>query len=63
MEELKKQIIAAINNSKLPAEGVYYIVKDVYRDVEDSYYNYLKEKEAKAAQEAAAQNAEEEVDG
>lgn len=45
MEELKQNLIKIINESRLSAEAVYYIVKDVYRDVEDCYFNYLKEKE------------------
>lgn len=48
MEELRQTIIAAINESRLPAEGVYYIIKDVYRDVESSYFEFLKNKKENA---------------
>ena len=44
MEELKTKLILDINDSKLHIEGVYYIVKDLYRDVEVAYNNYLKQK-------------------
>lgn len=37
MEELKQQLINIINQSKLPAEAIYFVVKDFYRDVFDEY--------------------------
>lgn len=35
MEKLKNQLIQLINESKLPAEAVYFVVKDLYRDIYD----------------------------
>jgi hypothetical protein len=43
MEEFRKKLIDVINESHLPFEATYYIVKDVYRDVADNYENLLKE--------------------
>jgi hypothetical protein len=41
MEELKQNIMNDITNSKLPAECVYYLLKDVFREYENAYINYL----------------------
>lgn len=49
MNELKQQLLNICNESKLPLEAIYFIVKDLYRDVEDTFNNALlqqkKEKE------------------
>ena len=34
MEELKQKIIDLCNESGLPLEAIYFVVKDVWRDVE-----------------------------
>lgn len=43
MEELKKQLLKDCNDSGLPLEAVYYLVKDLFRDVSDTYEEYLKQ--------------------
>lgn len=48
MDELKKKLIDVANESDLPFEAIYYVIKDFYRDAEESYRAYLdkdKEKE------------------
>ena len=47
MEEFRKQLIELVNDvsKRLPAEGVYYIFKDVYRDLCEDYKAYLQEVE------------------
>jgi len=45
MEKFRKQLIDLINSTQLPAEAVYYIVKDVYRDLYEDYQSYLREVE------------------
>ena len=52
MEQLKQQLLQLVNNSQLPLEAIYYIVKDFYRDVDDAYRQALQQ-QLKAAQEAA----------
>ena len=48
MEELRQKIIALINESGLPLEAIVFIIRDVYRDVDMTFQNYLKEeKESK----------------
>lgn len=37
MEELKKELLKICNSSELPLEAIYYVVKDLYRDVDDVY--------------------------
>lgn len=44
MEELKNKLLDDCNNSELPLEAIYYIVKDLFRDVSDTYDRYLKQK-------------------
>ena len=34
MEELKQKLIDLCNESGLPLEAIYFVVKDVWRDVE-----------------------------
>lgn len=54
-ENLKNSLIQTISNSNLPVANVYFIVKDIFRDIENSYYNQIsKEMESKE------QNAQEE---
>ena len=43
MEELKRKLLQVVNESGLPLEAIYYLVKDLYRDVDDTYQRYLKE--------------------
>ena len=52
MEQLKQQLLQLVNNSQLPLEAIYYVVKDFYRDVDDAYKQALQQ-QARAAQEAA----------
>ena len=43
MEELRQKIITLINESGLPLEAIVFIIRDVYRDVDITFQNYLKE--------------------
>jgi hypothetical protein len=54
MEELRKALIEVINNSELPFDARYYVLKDVYRDIFEIYDKLLKEYEA--AKENESQN-------
>ena len=47
MENLKMKIIEDINNSNLPLECIYYLIKDITRDVESAYYNTLNKERSK----------------
>lgn len=58
MEELRTKIMRLLNECNLPAEAVYYILKDVYRDVEESYYAYLNKKMAETAEQAISADKE-----
>lgn len=41
-QQLKQQIINKINNNNfLPPVLIYYIIKDIYEQVETTYQNYL----------------------
>ena len=60
MEEFRNNLFYLINNSQLSIDAVYYVFKDVYRELDDTYKNYLRQKAA-AAQAAQAQSQEEEA--
>lgn len=40
MEELRQKIINLCNESGLPLEAIYFITKDIWRDVEDTLRAY-----------------------
>ena len=50
MMELKKKIVSLCNESGLPIEAILFVIKDIYRDAEESFITYkskkLKEKES-----------------
>ena len=53
MEELKNKLLQDCNESGLPLEAIYYLVKDVFRDVSDTYENILRQKELKEEKESS----------
>ena len=59
MEQFRKTLIEIINNSELPFEARYYVIKDIYRDVYEIYENMLEEQE-KALQMAQSKVASDE---
>ena len=44
MEELKQKLLQAVNESGLPLEAIYYVSKDFFRDVDDTYKDFLQQK-------------------
>ena len=40
-EKLKQQIMNTLNSNNLPPIIKYYIIKDVYSQVENNYVNYI----------------------
>ena len=58
MDELRQTIVTAVNNSNLPIDAVYYVMKDIWRDV---YEMHEKEKKnASTKTESTAEATEEE---
>ena len=41
IENFKNSIVQMVNENNLPPAVVYYIFKDVFKDIETSYTNYL----------------------
>lgn len=41
LENLKKDLITLINNSKMPVGVVYYLLKDILLEIESSYKQTL----------------------
>ena len=61
MEELRDKLINMINECDLPIEGIYYIFKDVFRELSDQYSIILqKERQEKTLQEEITENKEQE---
>ena len=61
MEELRDKLINMINECDLPIEGIYYIFKDVFRELSDQYSIVLqKERQEKILQEEITENKERE---
>ena len=57
IEEFKNNIINTINGSQLPPAVVYYIFKDINKDVEASYSNYIQQAQQRQAAAALQQKA------
>lgn len=41
MEQLKIKLLQVVNESGLPLDAVYYVCKDFFRDVDDTYQQFL----------------------
>ena len=50
MEELRNRLIELINNCGLSIDCIYYIVKDVYRELSDEYRLVLQKQQEQALQ-------------
>lgn len=52
MEQLKNKLLQAANESGLPLDAIYYVCKDFFRDVDDTYQQFLiKQKQLKLQEE------------
>lgn len=60
VEEFKDNIAATINRSNMPPAILYYVMKDTFKDIERSYFQYL-ERASREEQAAAAKIKEEEA--
>lgn len=54
MELFKNKIVDLANNSGLDIGVVYYIMKDVCRDLEEAYFEYLNQASIEAAEKERA---------
>lgn len=45
MVELKNKIVALCNESELSIEAVLFVLKDLYRDAQESYTHYIEGKQ------------------
>lgn len=64
MEKFRTNLIQVINTAQLPIGEAYYVLKDVFRDVQDAYKENLKEQEIlekQAAMQAVPEDSEEVV--
>lgn len=56
MEELKLKLLQAVNESNLPLEAIYYVAKDFFRDVDDTYKRYLEQTQIQKENEKQEEN-------
>ena len=64
MEKFRTNLIQVINTAQLPIGEAYYVLKDVFRDVQDAYKESLKEQEIlekQATMQAVSESSEEAV--
>ena len=59
MEELRLKLITTINESGLPLEAIVFVVRDVYRDVNETFQR-ISEEAKKASSEENNNNKEDE---
>lgn len=57
LQDLRQEITNLINQSNLPIDAVYYVMKDIMNEVVEIYNQQLQQEQA----EAAAQQSESEV--
>lgn len=50
IEDFKDNLMNVINNVGFPPSIVYYILKDVYSNVESSYFSYLHQQKRQVAE-------------
>lgn len=54
MEEFRKQLVDIINASELPFEATFYVVKDVFREINDVYKDMLEKQKEEVNKEQEA---------
>lgn len=47
MEELRQKILDLCNESELPLEAIYFVVKDIWRDAESTLLQLKQQEQAK----------------
>ena len=50
IEDFKDNLVNTINNAGFPPSIVYYILKDVYSNVESSYFSYIRQQKRQVAE-------------
>ena len=58
MEDLHNKLIKDINSCNLPVGVIYYVAKDVFREIEIGYQKQLAVEKQQAEQEDVQQNQE-----
>ena len=54
MEKVRNNLVQVINDAKLPIGEAYYVLKDVFRDVQDAYKEALEAIEVQEKEEQMA---------
>jgi hypothetical protein len=53
VEEFRQNLVATVNNSGLPASIIYYVLTDVYNEINSQYKAYLRDAQQKLMMEQA----------
>lgn len=59
MTELKNKLLQLCNESGLPLEAILFVVRDLYRDVDEAYSQFIKQVEAAQAEQPIKEKQEE----
>ncbi len=54
-ENTKNQIINILNNAEMPISLIYYMMKDLLKDIENQYYNQVAIEQKQAEKEEMKQ--------
>ena len=57
-EQFKDSIVDIVNSSGLPPAIIYYVMKDIFKDIESGYTNYIEQAKRQAATVASTQHEE-----
>jgi hypothetical protein len=49
IEDFKGSLMSTINNCGLPISVIYYVMTDLYKEVDTQYYNYINQARAAAS--------------
>lgn len=61
MEQLRANLLYVLNTCELPIDAAYYVMKDVFRDLEDMYNQELIKKQQQTALKAEQKEDEEDA--
>lgn len=58
IENFKHKIISDLNAANLPAAVIYYVVSDVYKNIEKEYFNLIENLQSQPQTDSTSQNNE-----
>ena len=62
LTDLRRQVVGLINDSKLPIDMIYFMMKDIMNEVEIIYSNELRKEQEKLFEKLAEDQEEEKIE-